>query len=145
MSPSDMGPLPLGDRKDTQQQLSLKALRNRLPEDKFLVRDERTDDKGVDVALVPIAVIPQIILAGVIAPLRGLGRLLADGLITTRWAERALESLLPEEKLVLLQLDRNTYHWQAGMVAVHVFLFIAAALMVLWRQSITKATVRRAG
>lgn len=48
---TDMGPLPLGDRKDTQQQLSLKSLRNRIPEDKFLVRDERTDDKGVDVAL----------------------------------------------------------------------------------------------
>jgi hypothetical protein len=41
----------LGDRKETQEQLSLKALRNRLPEDKFLVRDERLDDKGVDVAL----------------------------------------------------------------------------------------------
>jgi hypothetical protein len=51
MNPTDMGPLPLGDRQDTQQQLSLKALRNRLPDDKFLVRDERTDDKGVDVAL----------------------------------------------------------------------------------------------
>lgn len=51
MNPNDMGPLPMGDRKDTQQQLSLKALRNRLPDDKFLVRDERTDDKGVDVAL----------------------------------------------------------------------------------------------
>ena len=51
MNPTDMGPLPLGDRQDTQQQLSLKALRNRMPEDKFLVRDERTDDKGVDVAL----------------------------------------------------------------------------------------------
>jgi Domain of unknown function (DUF4365) len=51
MKPTDLGPLPLGDRKDTQQQLSLKALRNRLPEDKFLVRDERIDDKGVDVAL----------------------------------------------------------------------------------------------
>src|SRR6516165_3878620 len=51
MNPTDMGPLPLGDRKDTQQQLSLKALRNRLPEDKFLVRDERIDDKGVDVTL----------------------------------------------------------------------------------------------
>jgi hypothetical protein len=51
-SPTEgLGPLPLGDRQDTLQQLSLKALRNRLPEDKFLVRDERTDDKGVDIAL----------------------------------------------------------------------------------------------
>src|SRR5262249_30886489 len=50
MNPTDMGPLPLGDRKDTQQQLSLKALRNRLPEEKFLVRDEPID-KGVDITL----------------------------------------------------------------------------------------------
>ena len=51
MNPTEMGPLPLGDRQDTQQQLSLKALRNRMPEEKFLVRDERIDDKGVDFAL----------------------------------------------------------------------------------------------
>jgi hypothetical protein len=51
MNLSHMGPLPLGDRNDTQEQLSLKALRNRLPQDKFLVRDERIDDKGVDVVL----------------------------------------------------------------------------------------------
>jgi len=51
MKPTDMGPLPLSDRKDTQQQLSLKALRNRLSEDTFLLRDDRIDDKGVDVTL----------------------------------------------------------------------------------------------
>lgn len=43
----DFGPLPEGDRQDTLQQLSLKALRNALPEGKFLFRDERADDKGV--------------------------------------------------------------------------------------------------
>jgi ABC transport system ATP-binding/permease protein len=102
----------------------------------------RTEE--VAVALVPIAVIPQIILAGVIAPLSGLGRLLAEGLITARWAERALESLLPDKYLALLQLDRSTYRWQAAMVAVHVFVFVAAALVVLWRQSITKTTAHRA-
>jgi hypothetical protein len=47
----DLGPLPLGDRQDKLQQLSLNALRNCLPEDKFLFRDERVDDKGVDGAL----------------------------------------------------------------------------------------------
>jgi hypothetical protein len=46
-----MGPLPEGDRQDTLQQLSLKALRACLPERKFLFRDERVDDKGVDGAL----------------------------------------------------------------------------------------------
>jgi hypothetical protein len=44
----DLGPLPEGDRQDTIQQLSIKALRNALPEERFLFRDERTDDKGVD-------------------------------------------------------------------------------------------------
>jgi hypothetical protein len=48
---NDMGPLPEGDRQDTLQQLSLKALRNRLPEEKFLFRAEPADDKGVDGAL----------------------------------------------------------------------------------------------
>ncbi len=43
-----MGPLPEGDRQDTLQQLSLKALRNRLPEDRFLFRREAEDDKGID-------------------------------------------------------------------------------------------------
>jgi len=42
-----LGPLPQGDRQDTLQQLSIKALRNRLPEEQFLFRDERMDDKGV--------------------------------------------------------------------------------------------------
>src|SRR4051794_19008723 len=46
----DLGPLPEGDRQDTLQQLSIQALRNRLPEG-ILFRDERVDDKGVDGAL----------------------------------------------------------------------------------------------
>jgi hypothetical protein len=44
----DMGPLPEGDRQDTLQQLSLQALRSRLPEDMFLFRRESEDDKGID-------------------------------------------------------------------------------------------------
>lgn len=47
----DLGPLPKGDRQDALQQLSIKAFRNLLPEDQFLFRDERVDDKGVDGAL----------------------------------------------------------------------------------------------
>jgi len=47
----DIGPLPEGDRQDSLQQLSLNVLRNLLPQDRFLIRDERVDDKGVDVAL----------------------------------------------------------------------------------------------
>lgn len=47
----DTGPYPKRDRQDTLQQLSLKAFQAILPTDKFLFRDERVDDKGVDGAL----------------------------------------------------------------------------------------------
>jgi len=43
-----MGPLPEGDRHDTLPQLSLQALRSRLPVDMFLFRRESEDDKGID-------------------------------------------------------------------------------------------------
>ena len=92
----------------------------------------RTEE--VATALVPIAIIPQIILAGVIAPLQGLGKLLANGLITSRWAAQALEALLPEEMLVLPQEERAEYRGSVGMVALHVLVFAAATLVVLWRQ-----------
>lgn len=44
----DFGPLPVGGRQESLEQLSLNALRSSLPQDKFLFRDERVDDKGVD-------------------------------------------------------------------------------------------------
>jgi Domain of unknown function (DUF4365) len=47
----NLGPLPKADRQHTLQKQSLKAFQNLLPEEKFLFRDEHTDDKGVDGAL----------------------------------------------------------------------------------------------
>lgn len=95
----------------------------------------------VAAALVPIAIIPQIILAGVIAPLRGLGKLLANGLITARWAAQALESLLPADMLALLHGDRAAYHQSVAMAVVHLVVFAAATLAILWRQGQVKRTV----
>ncbi len=46
-----MGPLPKGDRSDDLQQESLTAFRLAIPSERFLFRDERTDDKGVDGSL----------------------------------------------------------------------------------------------
>jgi ABC-type multidrug transport system ATPase subunit len=92
----------------------------------------------VAAALVPIAIIPQIILAGVIAPLRGLGRLLADGLITSHWAAGALDALLPEQWPHLLQSGRPSYRMQVAVVFIHVLVFAAATLVVLWRQGRAK-------
>jgi hypothetical protein len=92
----------------------------------------------VAAALVPIAVIPQIILAGVIAPLSGLGKLLADGFITARWGERALEALLSNEYLALLHLDRPEYPWQVAVVTAHVLVFSGLAILTLWRRGQAK-------
>jgi hypothetical protein len=78
----------------------------------------RTEE--VAVAWVPIAIIPQIILAGVIAPLPlcSLGRLLSGGLITASWGQRSLEVLLPDGDLSALGLDRAEYGRQVvGLVA----------------------------
>ena len=47
----NLGPLPKSDRADELQQLGIDALRAALPKDRFLFRDERTDDKGVDQSL----------------------------------------------------------------------------------------------
>ncbi|MBA4192075.1 MAG: hypothetical protein C0467_29200 [Planctomycetaceae bacterium] len=49
--PLGLGPLPQSDSNDELQQRSLVAFRVAVPTNLFLVRDERVDDKGVDLAL----------------------------------------------------------------------------------------------
>lgn len=50
-SSEGLGPLPIADRNSELQRRSLGALRALLPNDKFVLRDERIDDAGVDVSL----------------------------------------------------------------------------------------------
>lgn len=47
----DLGPLPKADRNSELQSLSLKAFNAALPAEKFVFRDERIDDAGVDGSL----------------------------------------------------------------------------------------------
>jgi ABC-type multidrug transport system ATPase subunit len=82
----------------------------------------RTEE--VAVALVPIAVMPQIILGGVIARLSGLGLALAKGGITVHWAQQALQALLPNGASA-------EYVGSLLAVAVHVVVFVAATLGLL--------------
>jgi hypothetical protein len=46
-----IGPLPKVSRTHELQQLSLEALRAALPSDRFIIRDERIEDYGVDCSL----------------------------------------------------------------------------------------------
>ena len=48
---NDLGPLPTADRNAELQRLSIAAFQSSLPVDKFVFRDERADDAGVDGSL----------------------------------------------------------------------------------------------
>lgn len=48
---SELGPLPIADRSAELERISLNKLKEFLPSDRFLVRDERVDDAGVDASL----------------------------------------------------------------------------------------------
>jgi ABC-type multidrug transport system ATPase subunit len=93
----------------------------------------------VAVALVPIAVMPQIILAGIIAPLSGPAEWLARTLITTHRGSRALDSLLPADDLAALQLERPECWSEIGVIGLHVMAFASVTLCVLsWQGRATR-------
>ena len=50
-TPYNLGPLPRLDRQAELEELSFRAFQQILPADKFLFRDERGKDKGVDASL----------------------------------------------------------------------------------------------
>jgi ABC-type multidrug transport system ATPase subunit len=87
----------------------------------------------VATALVPIAVIPQIILAGVVAPLKGPAQFLAEWLITAYWGQKALESLLPEADLNLLGRHNGGYSGPCATMLAQAAVAAAATVIVLWR------------
>jgi ABC-type multidrug transport system permease subunit len=89
----------------------------------------RTEE--VATALVPIAVIPQIILAGVIAPLSGALELLAKGIITVYWGQRAFESLLPTDDLDLLKMETGRWSSSVAIIVIHALVAAVAAIMFL--------------
>ncbi|MEM9412368.1 MAG: ABC transporter permease, partial [Planctomycetota bacterium] len=50
----------------------------------------------LSVALVPAAIIPQIILAGVVANLSGVSDLLANAVTTSYWGQQLFENFIPK-------------------------------------------------
>jgi hypothetical protein len=97
----------------------------------FISASARSEE--VATALVPIAVIPQIILAGVVAPLNGPVQFLAKGFITVHWAQQALESLLPEADLTFLGRQDAGFMGPWAIVLAQAAVGAAATIVVLWR------------
>ncbi len=85
----------------------------------------------VATALVPSVVIPQIVLGGVIVPLSGVARILAEGLISVYWGQKALERLLPIDDLTAI--GRQSEDWTGPLVVTlsHFTVVSVAALVVL--------------
>ena len=87
----------------------------------------------VAIALVPIAVIPQIILSGAIAPLSGVALWIAKAFVSVYWAQEALQRLLPDAYLDFLKRDKGWWFPPWVIVLMHAVLGAAATIMVLGR------------
>ncbi len=101
----------------------------------------------VATALVPIAVVPQIVLAGVVTSLTGFARFLAKALITVYWGQQAQEHLLPDGDLMSVGHETGSWLWPWIIVLVHAIVGAAAAIGVLQRHrgSITGKTRLNSG
>ena len=89
----------------------------------------RTEE--VATALVPIAVLPQIILGGVIAPLSGVARWLSDGFVSVARGQEALERLLIEAGPLAGEPDAGSWWGPLPFVLAQAAAASAAALVSL--------------
>jgi ABC-type multidrug transport system ATPase subunit/ABC-type multidrug transport system permease subunit len=97
------------------------------------------------VTLVPIAVIPQIVLSGSIAPVNGVARWIAYVFVTTYWGKRGLDALLPDDLASLARAAEiavdGTWLLALFILAVHTLVFMTATIVMLTLQSRKAALV----
>ncbi len=86
------------------------------------------------ITLIPVAVIPQIILSGVIAPLEGLSKGLAQTFITVYWGNRGLDALLTEQQSKLAGLEQGSFMAAILVLCLHAGACVVVALGILWWQ-----------
>jgi hypothetical protein len=97
----------------------------------------------VAISLIPIAVIPQVVLAAGVAPLSGAALWLARIGVTTYWGKRGLDSTLPDDLAGVAQVAELA-EGPAAWVAV-TFLLLHAAIFVVATQVVLVAQGRAAG
>lgn len=86
------------------------------------------------ITLIPMAVIPQIILSGLISPLSGLTRALAFVGVSTYWGKRGLDACLPENVARAVPpagLEQHSTTVAILVLLVHAAVGVAVALAVL--------------
>ena len=89
----------------------------------------RTEE--VATAMVPIAVLPQIILAGLIAPLTGALKYLAQGFVTVYWGQHAVEALLTKADLDMLNMQTGKWAVAMTVIACHGLGATLATIVIL--------------
>ena len=92
----------------------------------FISAVSRTAD--VAVTLIPIALIPQIILTGVVAPLEGASKILAQGLVTSYWGYEGLMALLPEQVATFANIKQGSAVQALLVMLGHGVVFISLAI-----------------
>jgi ABC-type multidrug transport system permease subunit len=97
----------------------------------------RTEEMAI--TLIPVAILPQIILAGVFYPLEGLSKTLAQTIITSYWANRGLYALLTAEQARAAQVEQGSFVNCVLIVLIHAGVFMLTAIVMLFWQG------RRAG
>jgi ABC transport system ATP-binding/permease protein len=89
----------------------------------------------VAITLIPMVIIPQIILSGTIAPLSGVGKLLAAVGVTTYWGKQGLDALLPEAIGDAARASKiaedGSFALALAVLAAHTLAFMAATLVVM--------------
>jgi len=81
------------------------------------------------VTLIPIALIPQIILADVIRPVEGVSKVLAQVFITSYWAHRGLTALIPEKDGGITEEHAALEAFL--MLLLHAVVFITSAIVIM--------------
>ncbi|WP_088256541.1 ABC transporter permease [Fimbriiglobus ruber] len=99
----------------------------------FISSAPRTEE--IATALVPVAVLPQIVLAGVIAPLSSAPKFVAKVFITSYSGQRSLESLLPAADVAFLKREDAIVVGALSFVLGHVVIFSALTYYLLLRGS----------
>ncbi len=83
-------------------------------------------NEEVAVALVPIVIIPQIILAGVVATLPTLSDWIASVSVTIYWSQQAIETCLPEADRIPRQ-SAVSFGWSVSVILLHAACFLLVA------------------
>ena len=95
------------------------------------------------ITLIPMAIIPQIILSGTIAPLSGFGKWLALFGVTTYWGKRGLDALLPDNLAEVARTGKIAEEGSLGLslalLAVHCLGFVIATLVIMTLRGRTAA------